>query len=273
MGTPDGTQSRALLCVYDDATAGPLACAFAHAGLITTLAGDAARCLERIRTEDHDVVVVALRGAKSERGFLRELHALRATNHSALVVLSDDPLTPGDVAALGVHAQMPAGSEPALVAAQAGVLLDLLRPGNGGPDTRTDTGHTRQWGALALDTRTRQAWWDGAPVDLTRLQFSILEVLVEARGAVVTTGALCERIWHDEPVYDNERLFAHIRRIRSKIEAAPNRPAFLLTVRGVGFRLADESAVPTPTAARARGWRGPERRRGDRRRLPAADPA
>jgi two-component system response regulator RegX3 len=44
---------------------------------------------------------------------------------------------------------------------------------------------------------------------------------------------------------DPERLFAHIRRIRKKIEPAPSHPAFLLTVRGEGFRLAD----PPPTTS------------------------
>lgn len=268
MGTRHDTGPHALLCVDGDDAAGPLVCAFARAGLLTTLAGDPSVCLDWTRTGDHDVVVVAMGGPDCRSDFLGEL---RKVNHSPLIVLCDQALTPGEVGDLGIHAQMPSGSDPALVAAQARVLLDLLGTGRGSSRGGADTPCTREWGPLTLDLRTRQARWAGAPVELTRLQFGILEALVEAGGAVIPTDTLCERIWNGEPVYDSERLFAHIRRIRSKIEDTPSRPEFLLTVRGVGFRLADPSPEPRRTTGRARAWRGPERRVGDRRRTSAVD--
>ncbi len=254
----NGDGPGVLLCADDDSVAGSLVCAFARNGLVTTLAPDTLRGLHHVRVGEPRVVVVALADPEVTRGFVRDL---RSVSSAMLVVVASEPLSPAEVAELGVHAQVPAGTDPALVSAQAAVLLDLVG--------QSDPGSTIEWGPLVLDTRTRRATWEGRPVEFTRLQFAILEVLVEAHGAVVSTDTLCERIWRGVPLYDGERLFAHIRRIRSKIEPAPDRPAFLLTVRGVGFRLADDTEAHTPSANGSRGWRGEERRRGDRRRLVA----
>jgi Transcriptional regulatory protein, C terminal len=93
-------------------------------------------------------------------------------------------------------------------------------------------------GPLRLDTSRRQAWWSSQPLELTPAQFRILTVLADAAGAVVTNRELARRVWGSEGHLDGERIFAHIRRIRKKIETDPAKPRFLLTVRGEGFRLA-----------------------------------
>ncbi|HEX2049432.1 MAG TPA: winged helix-turn-helix domain-containing protein [Actinomycetota bacterium] len=101
-----------------------------------------------------------------------------------------------------------------------------------------------QWGALTLDVPSRRAWWRSVPIDLTALQFRILRTLVAARGAVVTGEDLARVVWGTSAFHDHERLLAHVRRIRKRIESDPSRPRFLLTVRGEGFRLAaDDDAV------------------------------
>ncbi len=262
MRAPGDAEMRALLCVDHDGTAGPLVCAFARGGMLPTLAADAERGLACLRADDHQVVVVALADRATTVRFIRDL---RAISGAALVVLTDEPLPPAEVAELGVHAQMPAGSDASLVGAQAAVLLDLAAP--------AASASTAEWGPMTLDPRTRRATWGGRPVELTRLQFAILQVLVEARGAVVSTSTLCDRIWSGVPLYDAERLFAHVRRIRSKIEPSPDRPVFLLTVRGVGFRLADENEIRDQFRNRSRSWRGLDRRRGDRRGVRATGSA
>jgi DNA-binding response OmpR family regulator len=94
------------------------------------------------------------------------------------------------------------------------------------------------WGPLTLDLSRRQAWWGAEPLELTPVQFRILTALVAAAGAVVSNGELARRVWGGEGHLDRERIFAHIRRIRKKIEDDPANPRFLLTVRGEGFRLA-----------------------------------
>ncbi len=102
------------------------------------------------------------------------------------------------------------------------------------------------WGALELDLLRRRAFWKGRETNLTATQFDILVTLVRAGGAVVTKEELQRAVWPDAEPDNGERLLAHMRRIRVRLEADPARPTFLLTSRGVGFRLADPVDEASP---------------------------
>ena len=75
---------------------------------------------------------------------------------------------------------------------------------------------------------------------LTSKVYFLLRTLWENRGRIVTIDSLCAALW-DGPLigYDNA-LMVHIRRLREKLEDDPSHPRYLLTVRGLGYRLARE---------------------------------
>lgn len=105
-----------------------------------------------------------------------------------------------------------------------------------------------EWGPLRLDLKKHEARWDGAVVSFTRQQFKFVSVLVLAEGAAVTFGQLSRLVWGEELTHrgDVERVVALVRRIRKKIEVDPTHPAFLVSVPGVGYRLADPKDLPGP---------------------------
>lgn len=72
---------------------------------------------------------------------------------------------------------------------------------------------------------------------LTAKEHAILIKLYENQGRIVTTDALCEAVWGDESFGYENTLMVHVRRIREKIEDDPSNPVFLLTVRGLGYKL------------------------------------
>ena len=80
-----------------------------------------------------------------------------------------------------------------------------------------------------------QKAWDGEP--LTAKEFELLSVLYRNEGRIVTIDGLCEAAWGDNPYGYENSLMAHIRRIREKIEENPSKPASLLTVKGLGYKL------------------------------------
>ncbi|MDO4280813.1 MAG: response regulator transcription factor [Peptococcaceae bacterium] len=81
---------------------------------------------------------------------------------------------------------------------------------------------------------------NGETLALTAKEFALLRKLWDNRGNIVTTDALCEALWDGPNIgYDNT-LMVHVRRLREKIEADPSHPHHLLTVRGLGYRLARE---------------------------------
>ena len=78
---------------------------------------------------------------------------------------------------------------------------------------------------------------NGAETALTAKEFALLRKLWDARGSIVTIDALCAALWDGPLVGYENTLMVHIRRLREKIEADPSHPQYLLTVRGLGYRL------------------------------------
>jgi DNA-binding response OmpR family regulator len=75
---------------------------------------------------------------------------------------------------------------------------------------------------------------------LTAKEFALLEKLYENYGRIVTADNLCRAAWGD-PLYGYENtLMVHIRRLREKLEPEPSQPQYLLTVRGLGYKLVGE---------------------------------
>lgn len=75
---------------------------------------------------------------------------------------------------------------------------------------------------------------------LTAKELGLLKKLYENRGNIVTFDALCTAVWGDDYYGYENTLMVHIRRLREKIEENPSAPRWLLTVRGLGYRLAKE---------------------------------
>ncbi len=80
----------------------------------------------------------------------------------------------------------------------------------------------------------------GGEVALTAKEYQILKKLLENRGKIVTIDALCEAIWAEENFGYENTLMVHIRRLREKIEEDASHPRWLITVRGLGYKLERE---------------------------------
>ena len=80
-------------------------------------------------------------------------------------------------------------------------------------------------------------------IPLTAKEHELLTALCRNAGRIVTIDQLCEAAWGDNPFGYENSLMAHIRRIREKIEENPSRPASLLTVRGLGYKLLVEERL------------------------------
>ena len=79
-------------------------------------------------------------------------------------------------------------------------------------------------------------------VSLTATERTILQKLLDNRGRIVTYDALCEAVWGcDYYGYENS-LNVHIRHLREKVEQQPSQPRWILTARGLGYRLAKEES-------------------------------
>src|SRR5436190_14982623 len=97
---------------------------------------------------------------------------------------------------------------------------------------------------LTLDPATRRVTRGGVPVTLTPREYTILEVLIRATGAVVSRTRLAERVWDEASEVLDNLLDAHVSHLRKKIDREASVP-LIHTVRGVGYRLGSpDSAEP-----------------------------
>ncbi|WP_149203775.1 response regulator transcription factor [Actinotalea subterranea] len=94
-------------------------------------------------------------------------------------------------------------------------------------------------GGLRLDPDRHTVEVEGDATAFPLKEFELLELLMRNAGRVLTRGQLIDRVWGSDYVGDTKTLDVHVKRIRAKIEGDPANPVRLLTVRGLGYKLAD----------------------------------
>jgi len=95
-------------------------------------------------------------------------------------------------------------------------------------------------GPITVDFGRREVRVNDRPVHLSRREFDVLAVLASPPGQVRTRDELIDLLWSNTELADTRTLDTHIRRLRTKLEPDPASPRYLITVRGVGFRLDHE---------------------------------
>ena len=91
-------------------------------------------------------------------------------------------------------------------------------------------------GTVRMDVERHAVTVSGELVNMPLKEFELLEFLLRNAGRVLTRGQLIDRVWGTDYFGDTKTLDVHIKRIRSRIEAAPSEPVMLVTVRGLGYR-------------------------------------
>jgi len=89
---------------------------------------------------------------------------------------------------------------------------------------------------LRLDARTHEVTVRGERVDLSTLEFKLLHFLASHPRHIFSRERLLDEVWGRDRFVTPRTVDVHIRRLREKIEAQPERPQFLKTVRGSGYR-------------------------------------
>lgn len=94
-----------------------------------------------------------------------------------------------------------------------------------------------QVGDLVIDKRRHEVSRQGQRIDLTPLEFQILELLASEPGRAWSRNALLDKVWSTDYEGYQRNIDPHINRLRKKLESDPKNPKYVLTVRGVGYKL------------------------------------
>ncbi len=91
---------------------------------------------------------------------------------------------------------------------------------------------------LTLNTKTYECELDGEPLSLTPTEFSILRILLEKQGTVVTLEELFHAVWKDEYYSKNSStITVHVRHLREKMKDTAEKPKYIKTIWGVGYKI------------------------------------
>jgi DNA-binding response OmpR family regulator len=176
---------------------------------------------------------------------LAVLRAVRRSDRTPVIILSARGLVDDRIAGLAAGADdyLPKPFSPAELVLRVQRILERS-DGGAGSATGTAQGLLRR-GDLVVDRDRYEVHVAGAPVMLTSVEFRLLVALLEADGRVLTRDQLLDAVYgQDEAEILDRTIDVHIGRLRDKLGDDADRPRYIATVRGAGYRV-------TPIAADA----------------------
>ena len=96
-----------------------------------------------------------------------------------------------------------------------------------------------RFGEIEINQATRLVTRGGSPVDLAPMEFALLMALIARRGAAASRLDLLRDVWGHSAAVVTRTVDTHIAELRRKLENDPAHPAYILTVRKVGYRLGE----------------------------------
>jgi DNA-binding response OmpR family regulator len=113
----------------------------------------------------------------------------------------------------------------------------LRRPRTASSATEADAVPDRVFGALRIDVAGREVSIDDEPITLTRTEFDVLAALSARPTTVLSRRQLLDAVWTESWVGNEHLVDVHIGHLRRKLGDDPTAPRYVMTVRGVGYRM------------------------------------
>jgi DNA-binding response OmpR family regulator len=113
----------------------------------------------------------------------------------------------------------------------------LRRPRSASATTETDAVPDRVFGPLRIDVAAREVFIDDEPITLTRTEFDVLAALSARPNVVLSRRQLLDAVWTESWVGNEHLVDVHVGHVRRKLGDDPAAPRYVITVRGVGYRM------------------------------------
>lgn len=231
---------RALVVDDEAALAGVVASYLQREQFEATVVASGAAALAVARELDPDVVILDI-GLPGIDG-LEVCRQLRTFSDAYIVMLTARDTEMDTVLGLTVGADdyITKPFSPRELVARIRAML--RRPRHPTPTEQDDPGSVevsppRCFGSLRIFVEAREAFTDGEPVPLTRTEFDLLAALSARPGVVLSRRQLLEAIRDDSWVGDDHLIDVHIGHLRRKLGDDATQQRYILTVRGVGYRM------------------------------------
>ncbi len=221
----------ALLLAHNADESAVLRLALQRAGFASRVTTDLKQAIQELHDQPTDLILLSFKDSVP----LDLIHEIRTKSEAPLVMIT-----------------IPIGEDLNVELLEVGVDLVIFRPYSARLLIAQLRGLVRRatgasihnlpsftLGDLTLDPSVRTLSIRGtSPKHLTRLEFRLLYTLMIHSGQVLTTETLVEQVWGYEGRGDRDLVRGLIKRLRDKVEPEDSEPRYILTVPGVGYKLA-----------------------------------
>jgi DNA-binding response OmpR family regulator len=225
-----------VLLVEDELSiAEPFAHALQRAGFRTTVARTGSEAISQVASHSPDVILLDL--ALPDRNGRDVCRQIRRDSSVPIIMVTASGTVTDRVVGLELGADDYV-IKPFATGEVIARIRAVLRRGPG----HTFGGAELRVKDLRIDEGARRAWRGDVELELTRKEFDLLLRLARDAGRVVTRESLMSDVWDMNWFGSTKTLDVHIGWLRRKLGDDPSDPAYIRTVRGVGFSLASERA-------------------------------
>ncbi len=224
---------RKILIIEDEK---PLAEALAYSlgreGYLVDISGDGETGLRRALEEDFDLILLDLMLPGLDG--LEVCRELRKEKDTPIIVITarDSDVDKVVGLELGADDYITKPFNPRELLAR--VKAVLRRTARGRNDIEREI---LKVGELLMDRARHEVWLADRQIPLSPIEFRLLESLMERPGRALSRNYLISRVWEGDFYGTPKVLDVHIRKLREKLEENPSKPRWIVTVRGVGYRL------------------------------------
>jgi len=236
------TPARVLIVDDERALAQILGSYLVKAGYAVHYAADGLAAVAAARELDPEVILLDL-GLPGLDG-LEVCRQVRTFTDCYILMLTARDDETDRIIGLGVGADDYIGKpfSPREVVARVNAVLRRPRPSKA--SSEEIPAEERRFGDVRIDPAAREVWLGGTQLSLTRTEFDILDVLSSQPRNALTRRQIIDQVWNTEWVGDDHVVNVHVANLRRKLGDDPDEPRYLLTVRGVGYRM---GRPPEPT--------------------------
>lgn len=232
MGPRDTVPRPLILVVDDEAPLVDLVTSYLEReGFAVATAADGARAVELARKLDPEVIVLDLMLPGMDG--VEACRQIRTFSDAYIVMLTARAEELDKLVGLSIGADDYVTKPFSPRELVARIRAMLRRPRESSPGAAAK----RHFGTLTIDPAAREVLKNGAPVELTRLEFELLDALSESPHLVLTRRQLLERVWGPGWFGDEHVVDVHIANLRRKLGEDGTEARSIRTVRGVGYRM------------------------------------
>jgi two-component system phosphate regulon response regulator PhoB len=207
-------------------------------GLVARTVSDGKHALDLIVRDHPDLIILDLMlPGMDGLELCRRLRAQAATRAIPIIMLTARAEEVDRIVGLEVGADdyVPKPFSPRELVARVKAVLRRTAPPVGPSEAPVSVG------GLRLDPGRHEVTKKDRSIELSAMEFRLLEFFLRHRGRVFTRTQLLDQVWGQDRFVEPRTVDVHIRRLREKVEDTPRQPTLILTVRGMGYKCRDEN--------------------------------